>query len=450
MSRIFFARRSGKRLSPFWREALGLAAACLACAAALILLEAEPATPSDGAPLSPWRQGAQQLLSLAWEEQGKRRTVTAALSGGYILEEDRSVVLDTEKTEALLSACMSMRLTPVAVQSDAAGLRSDTLEMRGSRETVKLRLGDAAPGGGRYALWEDRMYLTNAFPDGPLQLSALRAVPALYADGTFPDTLTIARGDDVIRAGVYNGRSLGVSTLYLLEPFVWEMDIEKAAQLLEKLNALKLQAWAGSRGDRTDAAWGLEQGTVITAAYAAQGQDSPVTWTLTLGAKAEDGMRYAAVSGLTDVFLVAAEEADWFEQLSPLSLINRFAGLVSIDAMSAVTAEYAGKRMTLEKGGDSRPWLINGKLTDEQTFKALYQELLAPRVDGQADAAMRAAAGETLLKLTYSILDGNPEVIAYRGVSQEYDLVERNGESLFYIQHAKVQKLLETLEKAEE
>lgn len=444
------ARRDAHWISPIWMEVLSLAAACMACVAALFLLEDGSAPVSDG-PVSPWKQGAQQLLSLSWEEQGVERTIVPTLSDGFIVEEDPTIKLDGQKVEDLFSTCMALRLTPVAAQSKDAGLQEDTgvLELRGSRETVTLKLGAAAPGGGRYVLREDRVYICGAFPDGLPKLSKLRAVPTLYADGTFPDSVTVSRADTAIRAGVYSGRSLGVSTLYLLAPFTWEMDIEKAAQLLEHLNALKLKEWAGNRGDRSDAAWGFDSGTVITAEYVVAGQDTPISWTLTLGGMA-GGLRYAAVAGLSDVFLVDAEDAAWFDQLDPLSLVNRFAGLVALDSMTAVTAKFGEKEVVMEKGSADKPWQINGRVTEEQAFKALYQEILAPRFDGQADDTMREKAGEMLLCLVYQILDGSTETIAYRTVSTEYDLVERNGESLFYINHSKVQKLLETLESVGE
>lgn len=389
----------------------------------------------------------QQMTSVTVSTQESAFTLVPGADGAYAFRDGAGVV-NQDAASRLFAQLRGLTLTAAdgAVSAADCGLDAPAgwVEMTTASGTLRVAVGDLLPSGGRrYVLYDDAIYTAPLFVSGLPQESAYHAVPTLYTTSDMPECVWVEKRDHSrVSAGVNHGRSLGVTSLAVLEPFEWEMDIEQAAKLIDRICSLEFTGWAMPLNDETRALCGLDDPLRLGATYLVDGEE--VSWSLLIGGVAGDA-RYACVEGDDNIFYLSAENAAYFEQLDAANLMNRFAGLVSLQAMRSLHAEWAEGSVELQVEGERM--LVNGQELDEATFRNLYQQIIAPRVDGMVAIEEDADLGPARLSLTYTIVDGSEERIAYHPLNADYNLLVRNGECLFFVGREKVDAVIEALKE---
>lgn len=450
--RMFIKKPWTKKTLSAGKELCVLLAVILVCAAALWALERPEEAAQTAAVSRTLLSDSARIQSIGIAQGDDVFTLLAAASGGYLVDEDRELALNTDLTASVFSALSSLSLEPLEAAgglslyglSPAAG----ALNIRAGEESVSLELGNLSPSAtSRYVLLDGQLYTAPLFLNGIPSIRSLHAVPSLYSNGEMPVSFTLSRPDGTrVSGGITDGRTVGVTSLVVTEPFQWEMDIEKAASLINSIGAIDIQAWEMKNTPENRSACGLDKPLSFTALYHPEGSD-PFGWTLHLGAAANGNLRYMYLEGDGNIFSVSAESVRFLDDLDATALMNRFAGLVALQLIEQADVSWESHAISLRQklAETGNAYYINGKTMDESSFKALYQQLIAPRVDGLLPED--AQAGEARLSILYKLSDGTEESVVYRTWNQDYDALERNGELLFYISREKVDATISALNK---
>lgn len=436
---------------PLRRRPEGLLSAVLAmitlccCAALWLPLGQHNAEDTKQRAESVQLSAGQQVTSVTISTQDSSFTLTLGADGAYAFADGEGIV----NQDAASGLFVQLRNLTLAAADGALSLSDCGLDVPGGWLEVttaggsqRVAVGDLLPSGGkRYVLYDDAIYTAPLFVSGLPQESAYHAVPTLYTSSDMPERLWVEKQDHTrVSVGVNHGRSLGVTSLAVLEPFEWEMDIEQAAKLIEQVEGLVFTGWAMPLNEENRALCGLDDPVRMGVTYLVDGEE--VSWSLLIGGDAGDA-RYACVEGDDNIFYLSAESAAYFEQLNAANLMNRFAGLISLQAMRALEATWAGGSVTLQV--ENERMLVNGQEVSEEAFRNLYQQIIAPRVDGMVSIEADADLGPARLMLTYTIVDGSEEQIAYYPLNADYNLLKRNGECLFFVGREKVDAVIDAL-----
>ena len=454
-------RRMEKRsVKPRKRPAgyeLGLwLAIMLVCAVLLLVLEwPQPDAAQDASGMPLFAAASPEVQSVRiMPEGGDAFTLVLSSGGGYAVEEDAGMVLRADRTSSLFAEAESLRLTPMARSDDWApyGLSPAACEIRISTadEEKSLLLGSLTPSGtARYVRMDGELYTARLFLSGIPTLSTLHALPSLYGNGEMPSEFLLCRRDGSrVAGGITDGRTLGVTTLVVTEPFQWEMDIEQAAELINGIGGITFLSWQMKKSPENLAQCGLDKPLSFTARY--QPEDGePLGWTLYIGDAMDDQSVYVCLEDDENIFAASLASVRFLEEMDAANLISRFAGLVMLDLIDTVQIGWDGGSAILSRAqaDGAVACTVNGAACTEEDFRALYQQLIAPRVDGLLPDS--AQYGQPRLSLRYQLKDGSEEKVDYCAWSPEFDAVERNGEALFYISRDKVDAVLSSMKQLE-
>lgn len=431
---------------------LALAAALVLVSLSLFFLLREEPQASDNVSavhrLSEWT-GA-RLTEVCLPGDGNSFTVLARADGGYAVRENSSLVISQEKGNDLFSRLTALQLTPLASSLDETALGFDcineTVLVTGSAGKAKLRLGTLLPSGtGRYVQLDDQTYTAPLFLSGIPSLQELHAIPTLYTTGDMPDDFLIVHEDGSrLAGGVKNDRSVGVTSLALTEPFSWEMDIEQAAGFINALSAIEITGWYAPATAENLQKFGFDHSLRLEVTY------GETSWALLFGASAENGERYLFMEGDESIFTVNEETIRFFEEVEASTLMNRFAGLVSLSAITHAAIQWADGSLVLDRleQGDHTLYSVNGHPWDETFFKEFYQTLLTPKIDRILEAETSAEGLERRLELVYTIVDGTEESVVYWQYNRDFDLLERNGFCRFLVNRERVDQVIAVLKEA--
>lgn len=441
-------RRAGKKLP----LPLALAAALVLVGASLFFLLREEPQASDSVSavrrLSEWT-GA-RLTEVRLPGNGDPFTLLARADGGYAVRENSRLVISQEKGDDLFSRLAALQLTPLASPLDETALGfvriNETVLVTGPSGKAKLHLGSLLPSGtGRYVQLDGQAYTAPLFLSGIPSLRELHAIPTLYTTGDMPDDFLIVREDGSrLAGGVKNARSVGVTSLALTEPFAWEMDIEQAAAFINALSAIEITGWYAPATAENLQKCGFDHSLRLEVAY------GETSWALLFGASAENGERCLFMEGDESIFTVNEETIRFFENADASTLMNRFAGLVSLSAVAHAAVQWPDGSLMLDRSeqGEHTLYFVNGRPWEETSFKEFYQALLTPKIDRILEAETSAEGLEKRLELVYTIVDGTEESVVYWQYDRDFDLLERNGVCRFLVNRERVDQVIAVLKEA--
>ncbi len=144
------------------------------------------------------------------------------------------------------------------------------------------------------------------------------------------------------------------------------------------------------------------------------------------GNKTETGGVYAMISGKNFVFEQTAEIYASLEAVQVLRLMERYAHIVDMFAVSEVSVTSGDDADTFTLTGDdqNKKVTVNGKAANLEKFKTAYQSIIGIEVSGFAE---NINGGTEIAKVVFRYYDGNVVTARYLTYDERNYALERNG-----------------------
>ncbi len=169
------------------------------------------------------------------------------------------------------------------------------------------------------------------------------------------------------------------------------------------------------------AIYGLE-----TPEYVLEIETGNGSYTVSYGNKTETGGVYAMVEGKNFVFEQSTEIYSSLETVQVLRLMERYAHIVDMYAVSEITVSGGNSTHTFTLTGDeqNKKVTVDGKAANLEKFKTAYQSIIGIEVSGFAEDI---TGGNETAKIEFKYYDGNTVTARYITYDERNYALERNG-----------------------
>lgn len=304
------------------------------------------------------------------------------------------------------------------VEKERYGFDDPTLIEITAEETVSLQLGDYNEGGGCWYLMREGDETLYTVPAGKGNL--IEASAYSYLSRTFIDAYT--DGEEIterLRRIVIERPDLDAP----LEIVAIDEEPQAYTSSYELVSPIHVKTSVKAMNEKIGALFGFSAAEVLGPYEETQAQkygfDDPVmvmtvehdgvTDTFTVGAEAEEGVRYLLWSG-SDLLYTVNETSLSFLHEDVDSLFFSMALLPQIDTVSEVELTIDGETTTFvlerDEQGEISKITENGQTLNEKLFRTFYSFLL--EVDVQ-EIYTEPVEGEAELSITYRYLDGGED-----------------------------------------
>ncbi|MDR0562532.1 MAG: DUF4340 domain-containing protein [Spirochaetaceae bacterium] len=170
------------------------------------------------------------------------------------------------------------------------------------------------------------------------------------------------------------------------------------------------------------------------------------TLDLLLG-KREEGRRYAQRNGEPEVFTIYDIEP--LLTVTPFSLLDKFALIVSIDRVDAVAVRGGGSALTgeIRRQGEETSYFFNGKQVEEKSFKSWYQKAIGVLADAELPNRPQYG-GVAEIAIEYR-LNNPPETVAavrFIPYNRDFYALESEGVAEFLVSRSQIRGVYEAAE----
>lgn len=270
--------------------------------------------------------------------------------------------------------------------------------------------------------------------------------------------VTPAEGDTVEVRYLQEGEStVSISSLVMVEPFRYDVNSDRASEIMEGILALSIKSYAGELSELPDC--GLENPRYVL--YAADSEENSLTFKV--GAYCGNDKVYVQKDDTQAVYLADASTLTFLDNVKPGYLVDQFSNLVYIIRVDSleVTAKDASYTMVIQRdpildadGNQTTnssgqvetedTYFFDGQAIAEDDFKELYQAIIGMQVSKLHEDYYYD--GEVALSVHYTLnTDPGEFTVEYLEYDSDYYAVRRNGVSLFLIKRAKVDAVLDKL-----
>ena len=185
-----------------------------------------------------------------------------------------------------------------------------------------------------------------------------------------------------------------------------------------------------------------------------QGEEN--TLHLLFGAENKDGMVYFKTLDADNIYAMKKSRLPVME-LKPFDLVEKFVLLAFIDRVKQVRIEAGGKEYTLtiervekpqakkrkgEEEESAAVYRVNGRETEEEAFKKLYQEVIGLRFDAENDRKQVAGEPEVMVSFVFDTSDRQVISYGFFPYDKDFYVVTRDGTADFLIARNRVEKML--------
>ena len=248
--------------------------------------------------------------------------------------------------------------------------------------------------------------------------------------------------------------NLSVSSLQLIQPFVYEAHADRVPVAFESALSVTLDSYAGEVEELPDC--GLSDPEHCAAHVLVRDSDGNETeyW---VGNFADDSSRYLRIKDSKAVFLTSAASLEYLQRMVPSYLVSPFSNLINVQRIDSVTVtDTSGSRsykisisrqQDVSSGEEQATYDINGVPLSDRQFKSLYQEII-----GLMNSQMcpdPGLNGEPMITLDFELLNSNSHyIIQFIEYDDTYYAVLRDNATLFLIKQSTLQTMLTKLELA--
>lgn len=417
----------------------GAAVAVLAAATALLLLY-EPKTEESGTSTET-ETGSETVFendnadTIVVKTQD-RETTYVKNGDTWTIEGYDGSELDPTKLQSFISG--ATRYTSSTVITDASdlseyGLDSPTVSVTvsGGGMTDVIEIGAKSAVENKYFA----MYNGTVFTMQAAQYTKLLSEPSYFMEfarvSIVPEDITgikIEKPDMTIDLYIPEITRLEGNVWYMREPYeIMANDTFIDSDLLEQIGGLTMSRPAETLGD-------VRATLTVTV-----GDD---TYVFMIGA-VDGGTVYIGYNGgvyKESASLVGFIDSDVF------NYVNKLASYVNILDVSSVTFEYDGNKHVLEAEGDddNQSFKADGKDADASESRTLYREVIGVSGNAMYDGA---AAGDTLMRVTFAGKDGSDTVMEYRAINEYNAAAFRNGTAFLTVNISDIDKLKSTVDQ---
>ncbi|MBR2471282.1 MAG: DUF4340 domain-containing protein, partial [Clostridia bacterium] len=183
---------------------------------------------------------------------------------------------------------------------------------------------------------------------------------------------------------------------------------------------------------------------LATPAYMLEIETTGGNYTVSYGNKTETGGVYAMINGKNFVFEQSPEIYSALETVQILRLMERYAHIVDMFAVSEITVSGGGSTHTFVLTGDeqNKKVTVDGKTANLEKFKTAYQSIIGIEVAGFAE---NINGGTEIAKVEFKYYDGNTVTARYLTYDERNYALERNGVIQSVVLKENINAMLETV-----
>jgi len=413
-------------------------------------------------------------------------TLVQAEENDISVEGDSLFSLNSSHARSVISGMASLRM-PALVEENALDLAPFGLDAPvvvaeatyadGSSHT--LALGAQVPSGYSYYAMVDGkpdVYTASSSIYQALTrpYNQLHIIPTVFTGDpsqTLFDTFRVERpGMDTIEVKwIIDANAMSINSLMLTQPVYYAANSERMSDMYAGICSLSLSDYAGRADDPAE--YGLDEPRMRLYAQVLDnspqdGDSLPPTVDVLVGSVVPDDntRSYCKVDDSDDVYTITNSQLAFVDKVSVPYLIDQFTNLVNIMKVDKFTVFGGGEQYVMsitrvpdldeegnqKVGNNGQPstidtYFVDGDLADESLFKKLYQVIIGVLVDGVS--SQYDIEGRTIVSVQYELLDDLPPFqVDYIEYDQDYYAVRRDGQTLFYIRHEKVERILKAIE----
>lgn len=170
-------------------------------------------------------------------------------------------------------------------------------------------------------------------------------------------------------------------------------------------------------------------------------------YTFEFGDKDENGNIYTVFNDSNYIFTMSSDLFDLIDTYTPDVLMEKFAHLVLITKINQVVFEGGGNKYTLDISGseDNYTYKVNGKKTDEDVFKKVYQEIIGITVDSTSDTPIKAEKAD--YTVTFKYLDGSKVTYSYVSYDARNYVLQKDGQGEKILLKKRLPTAMENIKK---
>ena len=195
--------------------------------------------------------------------------------------------------------------------------------------------------------------------------------------------------------------------------------------------------------------------------------NDPYEYKIYIGNQDEEGNYYVRIDGSNSVYTMSSDSVDTMLQVDAFSLVNPYILLPSLDNVDRVTVQvgdttyqmYIDHKTTTDKDGNeatTSTYSFNGKESDEDAFKTLYQQLIGITYDSEIPSDVKVGSETPYITLTYHIFGDNERTVSasFLPYDDNFYIVKKNGDTRFFADKRAIDDIAKALSgftgKAEE
>jgi len=164
--------------------------------------------------------------------------------------------------------------------------------------------------------------------------------------------------------------------------------------------------------------------------------------------KNEFGVRYAMLAGDKSVFTIVG--LDSFINVSPFSMMDKFAMIFNIDHVDSFTVTGDGRTLEARvqgKGEDAR-FYLNGRRCGDKEFRQFYQAVIGLLIDAERTGPLvRGEGTDWLVEYKLNTPAGVTASVRLVPYNRDFYVLERNGAMEFLIARTQARRIFETADR---
>lgn len=167
---------------------------------------------------------------------------------------------------------------------------------------------------------------------------------------------------------------------------------------------------------------------------------------LAYGNKDEKGNIYVVVNDGGSIYTMSSTLFDIIDKYNGDVIMNKLTHIVNLDDIKNIVFEGDGNKYTLERKGKEGNYTydINGKSVSEDSFKAIYREIIGITSD---KIAYNGVAGKAEYTVTVNFPDGKSDKWEYIAESERNYVLLKNGEAQYICLKKNVEAAMANIKK---
>ncbi len=184
----------------------------------------------------------------------------------------------------------------------------------------------------------------------------------------------------------------------------------------------------------------------------------PYEYKLYIGNQDEEGNYYVRIDGSNSVYTLSSDSVDSMLQVDSFQLLNPYVLLPSLDHVDQISVQVGSKTYQMgidhktTKGVDGKEettstYSFQGKESNEDAFKKLYQQLIGITYDSQIPSDIVVSGDTPYMTLTFHIFGDNERTVSasFLPYDDNFYVVKKNNETRFFVDKRAIEDIAKSL-----